>query len=111
MFGEIVKIFSINNIYKLFGLLQTFYNDQITIYQWEKFLLEKEGNSLKVTKKAPQSICIDEVINMLEKLQSFSIHQHTNIVQLHPFKHQKENLGDSDVIIIGDIGENYSLKH
>ena len=103
--------FSINNIYKLFGLLQTFYNDQITIYQWERFLLEKEGNSLKVTKKAPQSKCIDEVINMLEKLQSFSIHQHTNIVQLHPFNHQKENLDDSDVIIIEDIGENCSLKH
>ena len=69
---------SINNIYKLFEPLQTFYNDQITIYQWVRVLLEKEGNSLKVTQKAPQSKCIDEVINMLEnQLQSFSIHQHT----------------------------------
>ena len=68
---------SINNIYKLFEPLQTFYNDQITIYQWERVLLEKEGNSLKVTHKAPQSKCNDEVINMLEnQLQSFSIHQH-----------------------------------
>ena len=103
---------STNNIYKLFEPLQTFYNDQITIYQWERILLEKEGNSLKVTKKASQSKCIDEVINMLEnQLQSFSIHQHTNIVQLHRFKHQKENLGDGEVIISEDFSENYSLKH
>ena len=103
---------SINNIYKLFEPLQTFYNDQITIYQWERVLLEKEGNSLKVTKKAPQSKCIDEVINILEnQLQSFSIYQHTKIVQLHLFKHQKENLSDSEVIISGDFSKNYSLKH
>ena len=75
-------------------------------------MLEKEGNILKVTKKAPQSKGIDEVINMLEnQLQSFSIHQHRNIVQLHRFKHQKENLGDGEVIISKDFSENYSLKH
>ena len=74
-------------------------------------MLEKEGNSLKVTKKAPQSKCNYEVINMLEnQLQSFSIHQQRNIVQLHRFKHQKENLGDGEVIISEDFRENYSLK-
>ena len=72
---------STNNIYKSFEPLQKFYNDQITIYHWERVLLEKKGNSRKVTKKALQSKCIDEVINMPEKqLQSFSIGQHTKIV-------------------------------
>ena len=65
-----------------------------------------------MTKKAPQSKCNYEVINMLEnQLQSFSIHQQRNIVQLHRFKHQKENLGDGEVIISEDFRENYSLKH
>ena len=102
---------STNNIYKFFEPLQTFYNGQIIIYHWEWALLEKEGNSLTVSKKAPQSKCIDEVINMLEnQLQSFSIHQHASIVQLHQFKHQEDNLGDSGVIISEDFSKNYSLK-
>ena len=35
----------------------------------------------------------------------------THIVELHLFKHQKENLGDGEVIISGDFRKNYSLKH
>ena len=69
-----------NSIYKLFEPLQTFYNDQITVYQLERVLLEKESNSLKMTRKAPQVKYTNEVINMLEKpastIQYSSTHKH-----------------------------------
>ena len=49
---------------------------------------------------------------MLEnRLQSFSNYQYKNIVQLHRYKHQQDNLGDGEVIISEDFSENYSLKH
>ena len=35
----------------------------------------------------------------------------TRIVELHLFKHQKENLAGGEVIISGDFRKNYSLKH
>ena len=64
-----------------------------------------------MTRKAPQVKYTNEVINMLEnQLLPFSIHQHTNIVQLHRFKHHKDNLGDGEVIMSKDFNENYSLK-
>ena len=49
---------------------------------------------------------------MLEnRVQSFINHQHKNIIQLHRYKHQQENLGDGEVIISEDFSKNYSLKH
>ena len=45
-----------------------------------------------------------------EKLETFSIHNHTNITQLHKFKCMKDQLQEGEVIISEDFSENYALK-
>ena len=112
VFGEIVTIVQQTKFTNFLSHFQHFTMTRSSFISGKGFFLEKEVNSLKVTKKAPQSKCNYEVINMLEnQLQSFSIHQQRNIVQLHRFKHQKKNLGDGEVIITDDFSKNYSLKH
>ena len=40
----------------------------------------------------------------------FSVHNHTNVVQLHQFKCSKDNLVDGKVLISKNFSENYALK-
>ena len=47
----------------------------------------------------------------VEQLHKFSIHNFTNIVQLHAFKCAKKYLKAGKIIISEDFSENYSLKH
>ena len=72
----------------------------------------KEKKDFHTTKKKLKSGTIREVIDHLaELLKEFSIHNHTNINQLHNFKQAKLNLKPNEVIISEDFSENYSLKH
>ena len=103
---------STNNIYQFFEPLEKFSDEEITISQWEYVIVGKEaGKSNDIIKKIQQNVSVDIVLSMLEEqLSSFSIHSHTNIIQLHHFKCQKENLEDGEKIISEDFSENYSLK-
>ena len=52
-----------------------------------------------------------EVITHLQDLLAdFSIHNHTNINQLHNFKQAKKNLKENELIISEDVSENCILK-
>ena len=52
----------------------------------------------------------EAIIHLEELLADFSIHNHTNINQLHNFKQAKKNLKEKELIISEDFSENYSLK-
>ena len=45
-----------------------------------------------------------------EQLEPFSVHNHTNIMQLHRFKCTKDELEEGEIIISEDFSENYALK-
>ena len=45
-----------------------------------------------------------------EQLEPFSVHNHTNIMQLHRFKCKKDELEEGEIIISEDFSENYALK-
>ena len=64
------------------------------------------------TKRMMKNGTIEKVIEHLINLRSdFSIHNLTNINQLHNFKQAKKNLKPNELIISEDFSENYSLKH
>ena len=73
-----------------------------------------EGNEKKnyrTTKKVMKTSTVAEAIIQLEELLAdFSIHNHTNINQLHNFKQAKNNLKEKELIISEAFSENYSLK-
>ena len=55
---------------------------------------------------------IEEVFqHLINLLSDFSIHNLTNIHQLHNFKQTKKNLKPNELIISEDFSGNYSLKH
>ena len=104
-------------------------DDEITVSQWETIVIhkekekkgesssaapqnvkkrnEKEQKSVQcVTRKEARKMKVKEAIDMLEILLiPFSVHNHTNIVQLHRFKCSKDNLVDG-VLISEDFSEN-----
>ena len=67
---------------------------------------------IRVIKKVTHDWTIQKILEVLvEQLHEFSIHNFTNIVQLHAFKCAKKNLKAGQIIISEDFSENYSLKH
>ena len=55
---------------------------------------------------------VKSTINHLsDHLSDFSVHNHTNINQLHYFKQAKKNLWEGEILIGEDFSENYILKH
>ena len=50
------------------------------------------------------------IVHLQNLLADFSIHNHTNINQLHNLKQAKKNLKENELIISEDFSENYSLK-
>ena len=48
---------------------------------------------------------------MSDLLYTFSVHNHTNINQLHNFKQAKKNVWEGEILISEDCSKNYSLKH
>ena len=85
----------------------------IEYFQWETVMVERNGKKdFRMTKKVMKIGTIEEVINHLIELRvDFSVHNHTNINQLHNFKQAKKNLKPNELIISEDFSENYSLKH
>lgn len=72
---------------------------------------KKDKDKAKVTQKTPERITIEESLRKLQnQLEFFSIHNHTNITQLHKFKCIKDALGEGEIIISEDFSENYALK-
>ena len=85
------------------------------IDEFEDSLETKEKDEKKkvkrVTKKSPTTITVKNLIEMLKtKLELFSVHNHTNITQLHKFKCMKADLEEGEIIISEDFSENYNLK-
>ena len=73
---------------------------------------KKGQKDLRTTKKMMKNGTIEEVIeHLINLLCDFSIHNLTNINQLHNFKQAKKNLKPNELIISEDFSENYSLKH
>ena len=71
--------------------------------------MEKKIN--QTTKKGMKTSSMAAVIiHLQDLLADFSIHNHTNINQLHNFKQARKNLKESELIISEDFSENYSLK-
>ena len=76
----------------------------------EKKEKTKKGK-IQTTKKVTEKVTIQNTLNMLqEQLEPFSIHNHTNIMQLHRFKCKKDELEEGKIIISEDFSENYALK-
>ena len=70
-----------------------------------------EKKNYRKTKKVMKTGTVAEaIIHLKELLADFSIHNHTNINQLHNFKQAKKNLKEKELIISEDFSENYSLK-
>ena len=83
----------------------------INVNQWESTIIEKEKGSFRVVKKATKEVPISTALEMLtEQLQTFSVHNYTNIVQLHNFKFAKQHLKEGEIIISEDFSENYSIN-
>ena len=86
-----------NNIYN--QPLEVYFHEEITISQWETVIVEKDGNSIRTMKKVQQNQSIDNALAMLEEqLTTFSIHNYTNIMQLHRIKFQKEHLKKGEIV-------------
>ena len=47
----------------------------------------------------------------MRQLETFSVHNYTNITQLHKFQCHKNILKPGEIIISKDFSENYSIKH
>ena len=68
-------------------------------------------NLAQVTQKRTEKKTIKETMSISEeKLESFSIHNHINITQLHMFKCMKDELKEGEIIISEGFSENYALK-
>ena len=98
------------SIEKLFPFKDT--DDIIEYFQWETVMVERnEKENYRTTKKLMKTGTVaDVIIHLEELLADFSIHNHTNINQLHNFKQAKKNLKEKELIISEDFSENYSLK-
>ena len=102
---------SSSSIYQLFEPLNMYHYEEILLSQWEYVVVKKDNNSTKIIKKVQQKLSVESVLAMLEEqLVTFSIHNYTNIVQLHSFKYQKEHLKQNEIVISEDFSKNYSLK-
>ena len=67
---------------------------------------------VRIIKKATESKTLTNAMNILMKqLETFSVHNYTNITQLHKFQYQKNNLNHGEIVISEDFSENYSIKH
>ena len=98
------------SIEKLFHFKHT--DDIIEYFQWETVMVERnEKKNYRTTKKVMKTGTVAEaIIHLEELLADFSIHNHTNINQLHNFKQAKKNLKEKELIISEDVSENYNLK-
>ena len=73
----------------------------------EYVVVEKDNNSTKIIKKVHQKLSVESVLAIIEEqLATLSIHNYTNIVQLHRFKYQKEHLKQNEIV----ISEDYNIK-
>ena len=65
----------------------------------EYLVVEKDNNSTKIIKKVHQKLSVESVLAITEEqLATLSIHNYTNIVQLHRFKYQKEHLKQNEIV-------------
>ena len=62
-------------IYRFFKPLEKFFDEEITISQWEYVIVQKEvGKSNHIIKKSQKNLSVEIVLSMLEELSSFNIH-------------------------------------
>ena len=81
-------------------------------FQWETVIVERKDKKCLRTKKMMKNGTIEEVIgHLINLLSEFSIHNLTNINQLHNFKQAQKNLKPNELIISEIFSGNYSLKH
>ena len=64
----------------------------------EYVVVEKDNNSTKIIKKVHQKLSVESLAITEEQLATLSIHNYTNIVQLHRFKYQKEHLKQNEIV-------------
>ena len=90
----------------------------IQVSQWQSVTAErstkddKAQKDFRITKKITESRTLTDAMDILMKqLETFSVHNYTNITQLHKFQCQKNNLKPGEIIISKDVSENYLIKH
>ena len=100
-----------SNISKLFPFQDV--NSEIKYNQQENVIVErKDKPDTRATRKNQKHGSVKGVIKHLSNLlHDLSIHNHTNINQLHNFKQAKKNLQKGEILISEDLSENYRLKH
>ena len=110
VFGDSVKVVAQNQLKSLFPFKDA--NVIIAYFQWETVVVERNvKKNYQTAKKVMKTGSVAEVIIHLQDLLAhFSIHNHTNINQLHNFKQAKKNLKENELIISEDFSENCSLK-
>ena len=97
---------STNNICQFFEPLEKFFDEETTISQWYVTVEKEAGKSIIIIKEVQQNLSVDIALSMHEeKPSSFSVHNNTKIIQLLPFKFQKENLEHREIIISEDFSE------
>ena len=92
VFGDSVKVVAQNQLKSLFSFKDA--NVIIAYFQWETVVVERNvKKNYQTAKKVMKTGSVAEVIIHLQDLLAcFSIHNHTNINQLHNFKQAKKNL-------------------
>ena len=92
--------------------------ETIQVSQWKSVTVErgteddKTQKDIRITKKITESKTLADAIDILMKqLKTFSVHNCTNVTQLHKFQCKKNNLKSKEITISEDFSENYSIKH